>query len=293
MHPQDFASSEDMEMMDSEDEFANSNNINKMFVAILNDLRGRCVGRGWNTCDNRRDECRWICSDQRSEVGCCVDRQRSPNNNPTRRPTRRPQRSPTRRPTRRPQRSPTPPTPTPSDFENGLSQGRQTALNLWRDMGNDCANAWNDFRNSIDREISARGWNSGGNWRTNSFNQGARDGMQQVLKEKEEQCFHDSPDECIDLGNEAARIIAFQYCNPNLMSTSQRWDYRATCRAVAISQCSGQVAGQVRCRAPNTSTLRSLQNKCSNQVRSMIGDYSEDSEDYDFDEDSKDLFFEY
>ena len=88
----------------------------------------------------------------------------------------------------------------------------------------------------------------------------------------------DEIDECIDLGNEAARIIAFQYCHPNLMSTSNHKDYRVTCRAVAISQCSGQVYNNVRseCGAPNTKKLSSLQKKCSNQVKSMIGDSTEE-----------------
>lgn len=222
----------------------NQHDYSSTYIAAGNSGKGYCTGRGINTCDNRKPACRWTGT---RKSGRCVD-----NNNPT-----------------------PPPTPT---FNDGLSQGKQTALKLWRDMGNDCANAWNDFRNSINREISARGWNSNGNWRTNSFNQGARDGMQQVLKEKEEQCFHDSPDECIDLGNEAARIIAFQYCHPNLMSTSNHKDYRATCRAVAISQCSGQVYNNVRseCGAPNTKKLSSLQKKCSNQVKSMIGDSTEE-----------------
>jgi hypothetical protein len=165
-----------------------------------------------------------------------------------------------------------------SFFNNGLREGQQTAQKLWRNMGNSCSNAWSSFKDRIDREIRNRGWNSSSsNWTTKSFNEGARAGMQQVLKEKEKQCFNDSPTECVNLGNEAARMIAFFHCHPDSMSTFGN-NYRATCRDVAIGQCQGQIFNQVRreCGAPNTRKTRELQNKCSNQVKSMIGDRAEE-----------------
>ncbi|KAK1743582.1 hypothetical protein QTG54_006203 [Skeletonema marinoi] len=187
-------------------------------------------------------------------------------------------RRPTRNPTRRPTGS------SSSSFDEGLEAGRREANKLWRDAGNRCSSAWGDFQNTVDRKIRARGWNTGGN---RSFNQGARAGMKEVVVEKEKECFRDSADECVDLGNEAARMIAYDHCGSfGMNSVSKKW--RRNCRDAAVDQCRGQVFNQVRdeCGSPNTSDLRTLQNKCRNKVLTMIGDRSED---YDYSEDSEDL----
>jgi hypothetical protein len=160
-----------------------------------------------------------------------------------------------------------------------LREGRRAAEKLWKDMGGDCANAWRDFKTRINREIKNRGWNSSnGNWKTNSYKEGARKGMQEVLDKYEKKCFHDSPDECIDLGNEAARIIAYGFCGG--YSSSRHPSYRETCRNVAINQCKGQVFGQVKsqCGSQPSNVIDHLQNKCSNQVKSRIGDNAQNEE---------------
>jgi hypothetical protein len=123
--------------------------------------------------------------------------------------------------------------------------------------------------------------------------------MKEVLTDKEKECFRDSSEECEDLGNAAARIIAYRHCQTVSMSRdesqSRRW--RRDCRNSAINQCKGQVSAQVRrdCGARlRTNELLNLQGKCDNQVYNMINgrsednDYSEDSEDYDYSEDSED-----
>jgi len=181
-------------------------------------------------------------------------------------------------------RRPTP-MPTLTPFDQGREAGRREANKLWRDAGNRCSSAWGDFQNTVDRKIRARGWNSGGN---RSFNQGARAGMKEVVVEKEKECFRDSADECVDLGNAAAREIAYNHCGSFGMNSSKKW--RRNCRDAAIDQCRGQVFNQVKdeCGSPNTSDLRNLQNKCRNKVLTMIGDRSED---YDYSEDSEDLSF--
>ena len=228
-----------------------------MFIAAgnSNSNKGYCTGRGWNTCDNRRPDCRWI-GNQRD--GYCIDDNRNNNNNNNNSKNNNNNNNDV------------------DPFNNGLNEGRRIAQNLWRNMGNSCSNAWSSFSDRINSEIRNRGWNStSGNWRTQSFNQGARAGMQQVLKEKEKQCFNNSPDECIDLGNEAARIIAFRHCNPDLLSTNSHKNYKATCRKVAIGQCQGQIFTQVSkirgCGSRSTNKTRQLQNECTSQVNSMIG----------------------
>lgn len=219
-----------------------------MFIAAgssnSNSNKGYCTGRGWNTCDNRRPDCRWI-GNQRD--GYCVDDNRNNNNSGSSGGGGSP-------------------------FENGLREGQQTAQHLWRNMGNSCSNAWKEFPDAVDREIRNRGWDSSsGNWNVKAFNQGARAGMQQVLKEKEKQCFNVSPDECIDLGNEAARIIAFEHCE--IFQHSSHPDFKETCRNVAIGQCQGQIFHEVKklCGAPSTHKIWELQNKCENKVNSLIG----------------------
>lgn len=98
--------------------------------------------------------------------------------------------------------------------------------------------------------------------------------MNEVVTEKERMCFHDSADECVDLGNAAARIIAYDYCQIGMMSShSKKW--RKDCRDAAIDQCRGQIFSEYRIscgNSPNTRDLQSLQNKCRNQVLFMIGD---------------------
>ena len=98
-----------------------------------------------------------------------------------------------------------------------------------------------------------------------------------MVTQKERMCFRDSADECVDLGNEAARIIAYDHCASDLgvssSSSSQKW--RRECRDAAIDQCRGQMFSAVRnaCgSSPSTRDLRSLQNKCRNEVLFMIGD---------------------
>jgi hypothetical protein len=138
---------------------------------------------------------------------------------------------------------------------------------------------------SVNRQIRNRGWNQGGNRRTRSFNKGASAGMKEVVDEKEKGCFRDSADECVALGNEAARIIAYDHCGVMGMSSSknQNKKWRKNCRNAAIDQCRGQVSGEVRddCDSKlSTNKLRNLQQKCRNEVLTMIGDRSEDySED--------------
>ena len=119
-----------------------------------------------------------------------------------------------------------------------------------------------------------------------------------MVTQKERMCFKDSAEECVDLGNAAARIIAYDHCQIGMMtssSNSQRW--RRECRDAAIDQCRSQMFSAVRdaCdSSPNTRDLRNLRNKCRNRVLRMIGDRNEDvSEDYDYDsEDSEDLTIE-
>ena len=182
-----------------------------------------------------------------------------------------------------------------SSFDRGLREGQRRADQIWRDLGNSCANAWRNFESSINRDIRSRGWDrsSGGNWQDRSFNEGARTGMQRAVTQRQAQCFRDSSTECVDLGNEAALIIAENHCG-GFSSSRPRNNPRAwrrECRDVAISQCQGNISNQIRARCrrnfrTTTRELRDLQGRCSNQVRTMIGDRPRSVEyfavDYDY-----------
>ncbi len=220
-----------------------------------------CDGIGPNTCDNRV-ACVWTCSTRHSSDknrGCCEYRR---NKQPAPRP-------PTRRTTLSSSGSP---------FNDGLSAGRSEANRLWHNAGNTCSAAWSDFPNSVDHRIRNKGWNlNTGNWRQRSFNQGARDGMKEIVTQKEKECFHDTADECVDLGDEAARIIAYKHCGLNEVSSTSIGNWRRECRDAAVDQCEVRIRNEVRnrCGSPSTSDLRMLKNKCWNQVLTMIGDRSE------------------
>jgi len=277
VYPVDSASSKDG-LMDSEDEPVDNNN---MFIALGNPNNPNCDGIGPNTCDNRV-ACIWMCDTRRGsdrDLGCCEYREDQ--RRTTRRPTRRPQRNPTRRPTRSPTRRPTGSNNRDTSFDGGLDAGRTEANRLWRNAGNRCSSAWGSFQNTVDRTIRTRGWDRDGDWRTGAFNRGARAGMKEVVVEKEKECFRDSADECVDLGNAAAREIAYDFC-PRLGTSSskgERPQWRRNCRDAAIDQCRGQVSGEVRDECGggfSTNELRTLQNKCRNKVLTMIGDRSED-----------------
>ena len=62
-----------------------------------------------------------------------------------------------------------------SSFSNGLAVGKEGAETMWRKMGGDCGNIW-DFQSDVD---SMKGWAfpDSRNWRTKSYNRGARSGV--------------------------------------------------------------------------------------------------------------------
>ncbi len=166
-----------------------------------------------------------------------------------------------------------------SSFNDGLDAGRRAAERIWRDAGNRCSSAWGDFQDRVNRRVRSEGWDRSSNWRTRSFNEGARKGMNEIVVQKEKECFRDSSDECVDLGDEAARIIAYDHCG-SMRSSSRgsRRSWRRQCRDAAVDQCRSQVRNAVRneCGSPSTRDLTTLRNKCRNQVLTMIGDRSEE-----------------
>jgi hypothetical protein len=98
-----------------------------------------------------------------------------------------------------------------------------------------------------------------------------------VVDKYEKQCLDDSPDECYDLGQAAAQMIAFDYCPFNAADEAAtaygQPNYKASCRSVAYGVCEGAIYGYVRDNgcSISTSKLNQLQAECEDQVDSMTG----------------------
>jgi hypothetical protein len=96
-----------------------------------------------------------------------------------------------------------------------------------------------------------------------------------VVTKYEKQCLDDSPDECYDLGQAAAQIIAFDFCPFSAADATgySQPNYKASCRSVAYGVCEGAIYSNVRGNgcSISTSQLSKLQNKCEGQVDSMTG----------------------
>lgn len=207
---------------------------------------------------------------------------------PTRRPTDRGSKA-IKQPTRLPTRSPTNKSNSGSSFRDGLKRGRREAERMWQNMGSDCANAFG-FNQRIRQEIRRRKWNrSGRDSRETAFREGARAGMNEIVAKYEKKCLHDSPDECIELGDTAADIISFNHCRPNRFRATKRNNFAANCRKVGTGQCQGSVVSRVRqyCgSSPDTRKLRDLQNQCQGQVHRLTSMNSYEDVMHDADEPS-------
>ena len=275
-------------------------NCNDFGIRTWNQCQSECRARhnNWSASYEGRSQnditrCECDYGRNRRNNFTCERRANSPARRPTRRPTRRPRRNPTRKPTRRPSGG----GGNNRNFDDGLSEGENQARRIWKNMGNSCANAWNGFEDAIQRRIRNRGWGVGnGNWRTEAYRRGIREGMDRVVTEKSAKCFRDNSSECTDLGEEAARILGERECqimrSASRSARKARKQWRRDCRDLAIQICQGRVHNEVRDRCDlslSTRQLRNLSDQCDRQVRQMIGDYFledyvEDSEDMSFEE---------
>jgi hypothetical protein len=100
--------------------------------------------------------------------------------------------------------------------------------------------------------------------------------VDQVVAKYEKQCLENSPDECYDLGQAAAQMIAFNYCPFSAQADATAYgqpNYKASCRSVAYGVCEGAIYGYVRDNgcSISTSKLNQLQDECEDQVDSMTG----------------------
>lgn len=165
-------------------------------------------------------------------------------------------------------------------FRNGQQVGVRQARNFWQRLGGTCRTAWRSYPNAINIVIQRLQ-----RAQRTPRNQGRIAGLRQELQRRRRECNGRNPNPpspprpsprnpqvCIRFGNEAARRIAWRYCNRWILGNSRNQSWRRDCRDVAINTCRGQVATEVQnqCGLPNTRTLRRLQDECTEKVDSMI-----------------------
>jgi hypothetical protein len=88
-------------------------------------------------------------------------------------------------------------------FNDGVKQGKKDAERQWRNSGSDCGNIFG-FQKKVDRDVKKK-YPQSSNWRTDSYNRGARSGADEVVTKYEKKCLEDNPDECTALGDAAAQ----------------------------------------------------------------------------------------
>ena len=165
-------------------------------------------------------------------------------------------------------------------FRNGQQVGVRQAQQTWQRLGGTCRSAWPSYTNAINRIIQRLQ-----RARQTPRNQGRIAGLRQELQRRRRECNGRNPNPprprpnprnpavCIRFGEEAARRIAWDFCNPSPLLGSRQGSWRRDCRDVAINQCKGQVTTEVQnqCGLPrSTRTLRQLQDQCTDKVDSMI-----------------------
>ena len=91
-------------------------------------------------------------------------------------------------------------------FGDGVAAGKEEAESLWSQQGSDCGTVWS-FQGTVDDTLAWM-FPDSGNWKTRSYNRGARAGASQVVEKYEKYCLEDSPDECNEVGLAAAAEVS-------------------------------------------------------------------------------------
>eukprot|EP00579_Thalassiosira_antarctica_P016244 CAMPEP_0201944986 /NCGR_PEP_ID=MMETSP0903-20130614/53672_1 /ASSEMBLY_ACC=CAM_ASM_000552 /TAXON_ID=420261 /ORGANISM="Thalassiosira antarctica, Strain CCMP982" /LENGTH=306 /DNA_ID=CAMNT_0048488043 /DNA_START=136 /DNA_END=1056 /DNA_ORIENTATION=- len=252
-------------------------------VEDLNDCLDKCDNGStsdWDRCRTRCDR-----NYNRATPRPTPRPTRRPNRDPTRRPTRRPNRDPTRRPTRRPNRDPTrrptrrpsgPSQPSERECTQGMKDGQEEVRQAWRNNGQNCDDVWS-VENEANRIKERKFPRNSGNWRTETYNECARRGVDDEVGRIEKECLEDDSSQCTDLGNAAAELVVMDnFCTPDSdRGDKGRTDYKRECKKAAYRVCEGNIPNVADRWCPDknmsTSKLSELQDKCRRQVNSMVG----------------------
>ena len=167
--------------------------------------------------------------------------------------------------------------------QDGIEYG-QMLLDVdeeWINIGNGCANAFKIKRvghKLIDTYCTPTVWD---NWRRTAYLKGCARGIMRAVRYHEKECLgggESGIDECNDLGEAAATLIAEEVCPVGVlmhapMSSPQRPNWRKTCKRTVIKICKGNIYSKVKemCgKKIKKDKYDELKQKCRKTVKSMV-----------------------
>lgn len=172
------------------------------------------------------------------------------------------------------------------ECEDGYNAGYDYMQRNWRrERNSNCDNVW-DLEDDADDIKDDRYPDNTSDWRTQSYNDCARNGVDDAVSAIEKVCLEDDSSQCIDLGEAAAeQVVINDWCSPsrsnsNTYGNSDRPNYKEECKDAAVSICEGNINSVVNmwsCEQPSTSELNDLMDECEDQVDGMVGDDDDDN----------------
>jgi len=165
-----------------------------------------------------------------------------------------------------------------SDCEDGYAAGVKETKDLWKKGPNNsnCDNIW-DFDDQADDMKHNKFPENPSNWRDETYNQCARNGVDDEVNNIEKECTWDDTSQCNDLGNAAAeKIVMREWCTPGSSSYSHgNTNWKAECAAAAVDICKGNIANVANRWCPdekmNGGELNGMKAQCQDEVDSMVG----------------------
>jgi len=157
--------------------------------------------------------------------------------------------------------------------EDGFKAGQKEVKRTWENGGRDCDNALG-LSGQMKRTKNSK-YPDSGNWRTKSYNECARDGVDAQVKKIQKKCLEDSSAVCTDLGKAAAaHVVKDNFCTPAGATARKRTNYKKQCKEAADAICQGQISTVIDKWCPKqklrNSVRRDMQSKCRRQINSMV-----------------------
>eukprot|EP00984_Skeletonema_dohrnii_P019755 scaffold9511_cov182-Skeletonema_dohrnii-CCMP3373.AAC.12 len=165
--------------------------------------------------------------------------------------------------------------------QDGIEYGQMLLDEEWINIGNGCANAFKIERvgrKLIGMYCTPTVWD---NWRRTAYKRGCARGIMRAVRYHEKECLgggESGIDECNDLGEAAATLIAEEVCPvEDLMMAAdvreRRPNWRKTCKRTAIGICKGNIYSKVKEMCGKTikkDKYDELKRKCRTTVKSLV-----------------------
>jgi len=182
-----------------------------------------------------------------------------------------------------------------TDCEDGWYAGVDAVDDMWKKKPfySDCDNVWQLSDEAEDLKDDEFPDDDDTDWRTSTYNDCARNGVDSEVTAIEKECLWDDSSQCTDLGNSAAEIVVMDnWCTPDFAIYKDP-NYKKECKDAAVTICEGNISNVANSWCPDknlsTGKLKQLQDECEDQVNDMVGtDDDDDDEDDDTDRDLDD-----